>query len=117
MKPHSSPIFQTSVYDYPDLESLDDFYEGRIPNGFLYSRNGLPNSKELGRLVADYERTDAGVVCSSGMSALAVAILSSLGMGDQVVASRDLYGGTSTLLKDEFPRLGIKSCVRRFGVN
>ena len=46
VKPHSTPIFQTSVYDYPDLESLDDFYEGRIPDGFLYSRNGLPNSKE-----------------------------------------------------------------------
>jgi cystathionine beta-lyase/cystathionine gamma-synthase len=109
VKPHSSPIFQTSVYDYPDLESLDDFYEGRIPNGFLYSRNGLPNSKELGQLVSDYERTDAGVVCSSGMGAIAVAILSLLGMGDHVVASKDLYGGTSTLLKDEFPRLGIKS--------
>jgi methionine-gamma-lyase len=109
VRPHSSPIFQTSVYDYPDLESLDDFYEGRIPGGFLYSRNGLPNSKELEQLVADYERADAGVVCSSGMGALTVAILSMLGMGDHVVASKDLYGGTSSLLKDEFPRLGIKS--------
>ena len=43
------------------------------------------------------------------MGALAVAILSSLGVGDRVVASKDLYGGTSSLLKDEFPRLGIKS--------
>jgi len=109
VRPHSSPIFQTSVYDYPDLESLDDFYEGRIPGGFLYSRNGLPNSKELGRLVAEYERTDAGVVCSSGMGALTVAILSSLGMGDHILASKDLYGGTSSLLKDEFPRLGVRS--------
>jgi cystathionine beta-lyase/cystathionine gamma-synthase len=109
VKPHSSPIFQTSVYDYPDLESLDDFYEGRISGGFLYSRNGLPNSKELGQLVADYEGTDAGVVCSSGMGAITVAILSSLGMGDHILASKDLYGGTSSLLKDEFPRLGIRS--------
>ena len=107
VRPHASPIYQTSVYDYPDLESLDDFYEGRLPGSFLYSRNGLPNSKELGELVASYEQTEAGMVCASGMGAISVAILSSLKAGDQIAASNDLYGGTTSLLKDELPRLQI----------
>ncbi len=109
VQPHASPIVQTSVYDYPDLESLDDFYEGRMPNGFLYSRNGLPNSKELGELVAASEETESGAVCSSGMAAITVAILSALKSGDTIVASNDVYGGTSSLLKDELPRFQINT--------
>ncbi len=93
VQPHCSPIFQTSVYDYPDLESLDDFYEGRLPGAFLYSRNGLPNSKELGELVATYEGTDGGVVCASGMGAITVAILSTLKAGDRLAASNDSIWG------------------------
>ena len=107
IRSHAPPIYQTSVFDYPDLESLDDYYEGRLPGSFLYSRNGLPNSKELGELVADFEETEAGMACSSGMAAISVAILSILKSGDHIAASNDLYGGTSTLLKDELPRFQI----------
>jgi len=109
IRPHSNPVYQTSVYDYPDLESLDDYYEGRLPGSFLYSRNGLPNSKELGDLVASYERTEAGMVCASGMGAITVALLSCLKAGDRIAASNDLYGGTTSLLKDELPRLQIQT--------
>jgi len=109
IRPHTTPIFQTSVYDYPDLESLDDFYEGRLPESFLYSRNGLPNSKELGELVAAYEGTDGGVVCSSGMGAITVALLSSMKAGDQLIAYNELYGGTTSLLRDELPRFQIQT--------
>jgi methionine-gamma-lyase len=109
IRPHSNPVYQTSVYDYPDLESLDDYYEGRLPGSFLYSRNGLPNSRELGELVASYERTEAGMVCASGMGAITVALLSCLNAGDRIAASNDLYGGTTSLLKDELPRLQIQT--------
>lgn len=107
--PHTTPIFQTSVYDYPDLETFDDFYNGLIPGGYLYSRNGLPNSNELARLVSEYEKAESGVVCSSGMGALAVAFLSQLGKGDHVVASNLLYGGTTVFLGQELSRFGIET--------
>jgi cystathionine gamma-synthase len=105
--PHTTPIYQTSVYNYPDLDTIDDYYNGLIPGGYLYSRNGLPNSDELGRLVAGFEGAEAGVVCSSGMAALLVALCSNLKSGDRVVASSDLYGGTIVLLRDELARFGI----------
>ena len=109
ISPHSQPIFQTSVFDYPDLETLDDYYNGLIPRGYIYSRNGLPNSNELGRKVASLEKMEDSVVCSSGMGALLVALLSNLGKGDHVVASSDLYGGTTVLLDEELSRFGIKT--------
>ncbi|MHB8567092.1 MAG: trans-sulfuration enzyme family protein [Nitrososphaerales archaeon] len=109
IQPHAQPIFQTSVYDYPDLESLDDYYNGLIPGGYIYSRNGLPNSTELGKKFASFEKAESGLVCSSGMSAILVATLAFLGNGDAVTASNELYGGTSVLLRDELSRLGIKT--------
>ncbi len=110
IKPHATPIYQTSVYDYPDLETLDDYYNGKIPGGYVYSRNGLPNSDELGALVAGFEKTESGVVCASGMGALLVSFLSKLKHGDHIVASDVLYGGTTVLLQEELPNYGI-SCT------
>ena len=107
--PHSMPIYQTSVYDYPDLESLDDYYNGRIPGAYIYSRNGLPNSSEAGRLVAEFEHADAGLACASGMGSLLVALMSVVGQGEHIVASNELYGGTSVLINKELSRFGIES--------
>lgn len=105
--PASPPIVQTSVYNFPDLKSIDDYYEGRAPGSYFYSRYGLPNSDELAEKVAKLENAKKGVACSSGMAALFVAIASSCGQGDQIVASPDLYGGTLVMLQKELPRFGI----------
>ncbi len=109
IKPHSTPIFQTSVYDYPDLDTLDDYYNGKIAGGYLYGRNGLPNSTELASLVASFEKCESGLVCSSGMGALSVAFLSKLKQGDHIVASDTLYGGTTVFIQEELVRFGIES--------
>ncbi len=109
IQPHVLPIYQTSVYDYPDLKTLDDYYNGLIPGGYIYSRNGLPNSSELGRQVAIFEGAEDGLVCSSGMAAISVLLLANLKSGDSIVASSDLYGGTTVLLGEELPRLGIST--------
>lgn len=106
---HVLPIYQTSVYDYPDLRALDDYYNGLIPGGYIYSRNGLPNSAELAKQVAQFEDAEAGLVCSSGMAAISVLLLANLRSGDHIVASSDLYGGTTVLLGEELPRLGIST--------
>jgi len=107
--PASTPIFQTSVYNYPSLSALDDYYSGLIPGAYIYSRNGLPNAEELGSRVSALEHAEKGVVCSSGMAALFVALCSNLKAGNRVLASTDLYGGTSVLLREELVRFGIRA--------
>lgn len=109
IRPHVLPIFQTSVYDYPDLQTLDDYYAGLISGSFIYSRNGLPNSRQLGTDLARLEGAETSVVFSSGMAAISVLILALLKHGDCVVSSSDVYGGTTVLLREELPRLGISS--------
>ncbi len=109
--PHVSPIYQTSVYDYPDLDSLDDYYNGLIPGGHIYSRNGLPNSEDLATQVAGFEGAEAGIVCSSGMAAISVLLLANLTQGGHIVASSDLYGGTTVLLNEELKRFGANTTL------
>ena len=47
------------------------------------------------------------VVAASGTAAVSAALLSVLHAGDEVIASRQLYGGSYRLLRDVFPRFGI----------
>ena len=59
--------------------------------------------------VALLENTEEGLVCSTGMAALVVALLSVLEKGSHIVAANDLYGGTTVLLRDELSRFGIEA--------
>jgi len=61
------------------------------------------------------EGTESAQVTASGMSAIACTLLQLCRAGDEVVASRTIYGGTYALLRNFLPRLGIQ--VRFVDVN
>jgi cystathionine beta-lyase/cystathionine gamma-synthase len=110
-RPLAEPIYQTTVWGFDDLAAVDDWYEGRSSDTFLYYRNGNPNTVDLERAVADLEGAEAGVAAASGMAAIAGALLASLATGDHIVADRNVYGGTVVLLRVELARLGIESSL------
>lgn len=75
-----------------------------------YTRYGNgPNQALVERRVASLEGAEDALLTASGMSAMACALLSLLGAGGHVVATRDLYGGTRVLLSAELSRLGIST--------
>src|SRR6266540_2427055 len=51
----------------------------------------------------------AGVATSSGMAAIAVAVLTLAEAGDNIVSSADLYGGTRTLFAHTLRRMGVEA--------
>jgi cystathionine beta-lyase/cystathionine gamma-synthase len=57
--------------------------------------------------LAALEGAEAAIVTASGMAAISSALLSVLNAGDEVIATRQLYGGSYRLMRDIFPRLGI----------
>ena len=61
--------------------------------------------------MAALEGTEAALLLSSGMSAIAMTIFAALPEGGHVVASRHLYGATRTLLERELPRRGITTTL------
>jgi cystathionine beta-lyase/cystathionine gamma-synthase len=106
------PIYQTSAFSFSDLDDLEDYFRGK--NDFLYTRMNNPNQDDLARGVAQLEKAPAGVVTSSGMSAILVGILSVVQHGDHIVACEDLYGGTYQLLSDELKSFGIETTFVSF---
>jgi cystathionine beta-lyase/cystathionine gamma-synthase len=103
--PHVEPVYQTSVYDFPTIEASLPALAGE--GGHVYARHGVPNSDSLGRAVAALEGAEAGLATSSGMGAIAAAVLSACSAGDRVLVQGDAYGGTTALFERDFARLGI----------
>lgn len=105
--PLVAPIYQTTVYSYPDISAVDDVYEHREP-GYIYSRYGMPNHRLLESAMAELEGTQAGLATATGMSAISAVIFGTLSAGDRIVASNQVYGGTRNLLDQDVQRLGIE---------
>jgi cystathionine gamma-synthase len=80
--------------------------DGELLGGFLYGRHGNPNRDDLEACLVELEGAAAAMAFSSG-SAVAHALVSSLGAGDRVVLSRDLYFGVRSLMRAICPRAGI----------
>lgn len=107
--PLAEPLYQTTVWSFDNLEAVDDWYEGRSPGTHLYYRNGGPNPAELERAIADLEGAEAGIAAGSGMAAISGVFLAVLKTGDHVVSDRNVYGGTTVLLRNDLARMGIET--------
>lgn len=73
---------------------------------FAYSRASNPTRNAVEELVAELEGGRFGFAFSSGMTATAAA-LSVLKSGDEVLVTRNVYGGTLNLLNTIFENWGI----------
>ncbi|GGQ97249.1 trans-sulfuration enzyme family protein [Deinococcus ruber] len=101
------PIYQSTVYSFPDLDSLEAGMAGQ-QDAYFYYRNGTPNASTLERALAELEGCEAAVCAASGMAAISAAFLGVLSAGDHIITDERVYGVTYALLRDELPRLGIE---------
>ena len=105
-RPLTPPIYQTNVYVFEDMETVESVWEGKTP-GFVYGRYGTGNHAMLEDLVAALEGAEEGVACASGMGATTALLLGLFAPGDHLVSARDLYGSTAAFLSQEGLRLGV----------
>jgi O-acetylhomoserine/O-acetylserine sulfhydrylase-like pyridoxal-dependent enzyme len=105
--PLAVPIWQTSTFVFDDAERYA--HTLRQPReGYVYTRYENPTTAALEATVANLEGAAEGMAAASGMGAIATVLLSVAGSGDHVVAQRDLYGGSYSLLAHTAPRFGIE---------
>ena len=104
------PLVPSAVFVARDVDHMNDVYEGQA-HGFTYAREGGPNADLLAAKIATLEGADAGLITSSGMSAVSAILLGLLKSGDHLLASNQLYGRTSRLVTQELPRLGLATDV------
>lgn len=99
------------------LESLERGARGFMQFGndanddpiLIYDRLDEPNALMLEEQLAAMEGSEAAVTFGSGMGAISSALLSCLRAGQKVVAHRNLYGCTYSLLTDWLPRFGVQT--------
>src|ERR1043166_3134121 len=100
------PIYQSTSFTFDNsdhaakLFALQEF-------GNIYSRIMNPTTDVFEQRVAALESGMAALATSSGQSAQFLALTSLAGLGDEIVASSTLYGGTYTQFDVSFRRLGI----------
>src|SRR5262245_13919055 len=59
--PLAPPLYAASVYTLPDLDALDDIYEGRSA-GYIYARDAHPNAHHLADQLTKLESAKWGIV-------------------------------------------------------
>ena len=100
------PIYATTSYVFDGPEHAADLF-GLRAFGNIYTRIMNPTTDVFEKRIAALEGGVAAVATASGQAALTLAILNLAQAGDNIVASRTLYGGTVALLGHTLPRLGI----------
>jgi O-acetylhomoserine (thiol)-lyase len=100
------PIYATTSYVFDGPEHAADLF-GLRAFGNIYTRIMNPTTDVFEKRVAALEGGVAAVATASGQAALTLAILNLAQAGENIVASRTVYGGTVALLGHTLPRLGI----------
>jgi cystathionine beta-lyase/cystathionine gamma-synthase len=106
--PLAPDLSPAAVHVYTDLDDYEAVARGDRP-GHYYGRNSNSNRSMLEQAVADLEGAEAGVATASGMAALHVAILALAPKPVTIVATRELYGGTLALLRQDLEPAGYKT--------
>ena len=103
--PLAPDLSPSAVHVYTDLDDYDAVAKGERP-GHYYGRNSNSNRDMLERAVADLERGEMGLATASGMAALHATMLALAPTPATIVATRELYGGTMALLRQDFEPAG-----------
>ena len=92
------PIYQTSTY----AQSAPGVHKG-----YEYSRTKNPTRHALEESIASLEAGNFGLAFGSGLAAID-CVLKSLKPGDELISTKDLYGGSYRLFKQVYEPFGIQ---------
>jgi O-acetylhomoserine (thiol)-lyase len=102
------PIYQTTSYTFDDTQHGADLFDLKVA-GNIYTRIMNPTTSVLEQRVAAMEGGIGALAVASGMAAITYAIQTLCSVGDNIVSTSQLYGGTYNLFAHTFPRQGIES--------
>ena len=101
------PIYQTTSYQFRDTQHAADLF-GLAEPGNIYTRIMNPTQDVVEQRLAALEGGVGALLVASGQAATTGALTNVAEAGDHIVASASLYGGTDSLLRHTFPKLGIQ---------
>src|SRR5579871_3327555 len=106
--PVTTPVVRASNFTFADTAEMKRWAEGKS-QAYIYTRYGNPTLAVAEAKIAELEHAEAAVVTASGSAAISSALLSLLRSGDELIATRQLYGGSYRMMRDILPRMGIRA--------
>ena len=94
----STPIVHSATFSFPSLASMMAERD-RGAAGAFYQRLGHPTLRACEERLAALEGAEQALLFPSGMAAISSVFLAHVRTGDQVVALRQSYGGTTEALR------------------
>lgn len=101
-------ITDSSTYTFLKADRMEEIFENEIEGCYLYSRHWNPTNRYLSDALAGIEGAPSGQVTASGMGAITAVMLQYCNAGDEIIASRTIYGGTYAFLKNYLPKFNIR---------
>jgi len=108
------PVHRTAAYLFKNTEQAAKLFNLEEA-GNIYTRLGNPTQNILEERMTALEGGAAAVALASGTNAIFYAVINICAQGDEIAASKNLYGGTYTMFNDILPSYGIKT--RFFDLN
>ncbi|MBW7946544.1 MAG: O-succinylhomoserine sulfhydrylase [Sphingomonadaceae bacterium] len=106
----SEALYLTQGYVYDTAEGAEARFKGEEP-GFIYSRYANPTVDMFEKRMCELEGAEEARATSSGMAAVAAALLCSVKAGDHVVSARALFGSCRWVVETLMPRYGIEATL------
>lgn len=113
----SEALYLTQGFVYDSAEAAEARFKGEEP-GFIYSRYANPTIDMFEKRMCALEGAEDARATTSGMAAVAAAVLCSLKQGDHIVAAKALFGSCRWVVETLAPKYGIECTLvdgRDFG--
>ncbi|MHA7847276.1 O-acetylhomoserine aminocarboxypropyltransferase/cysteine synthase family protein [Serratia sp. D1N4] len=107
------PIYQTTSYTFDDTQHGADLFDLKVA-GNIYSRIMNPTNAVLEERLAAIEGGVGALAVASGMAAIAYSIQALTEVGDNIVSTSQLYGGTYNFFSHTLPRQGVEVRMASF---
>jgi len=101
----ATSIYQTTSYVFDDVDHAASLFNLQVP-GFIYSRLTNPTVSVLEERLAALENGRGATATASGHAAQILAMFPLMSPGDNLVASRKLYGGSLNQMAHTYKKFG-----------
>lgn len=101
------PLYQTTAFEFKSTEHGANLFALK-ELGNIYTRLSNPTTDILEKRFAEVEGGAAALATASGMSAIFYAIANCTNVGDNILASDKLYGGTYNQFVHTLKRFGVE---------
>ena len=106
-EPRQVPIIQSTTFKYATSEDMGKLFDLEA-SGYFYSRLQNPTCDTVAAKICALEGGSAAMLLSSGQAANFFAVFNIATVGDHVISSSSIYGGTYNLFAVTMKKMGIE---------